>query len=369
MIAELVDRVDQISEYVLEDPAAEPVLGAHDVPVGVRGGHREDLMLEVDPEFVDLVDQHTRGADRDAGSSGRERAGRDRDGCGVVRARVHRRRFIEAELARDGGQERTDRAVDRHERRQAGGVDARELHQLVVVGGRVERAVVAQLEHVRAVPARGDAPGETRGHVVHGLEVRRSVLVHLRPVFLHIQNVRERQAAADRRNAVTLDEREECALVAFHDLEGVIGSPPVLPHQHGYERLGRGVDRDDRGVLAADPDGVHAASLVRVRRGHLANGVDERCPHRVGVLLCDLPGSVHRQRPMRGPGRGSVAPHQRDLHVRRADVDPQCVLHLHPRNNARARISARTMVRLSNRSVPWHVWSNVPPTFPEPRGP
>ena len=40
------------------------------------------------------------------------------------------------------------------------GVDARELHELVVVRGRVERAVVAQLVHERAVLARGDAAGQ-----------------------------------------------------------------------------------------------------------------------------------------------------------------------------------------------------------------
>ena len=47
----------------------------------------------------------------------------------------------------------------------------------------------------------------------------------------------EREAAADRRDAVALDERHERALVAAHDLERVVGAALVLPHQHRRDRL------------------------------------------------------------------------------------------------------------------------------------
>ena len=56
-----------------------------------------------------------------------------------------------------------------------------------------------------------DAPGEPGGHVVHRLHVRVRALVELGPVELEVEDVPEREAAADRRDAVALDERHERA--------------------------------------------------------------------------------------------------------------------------------------------------------------
>ncbi len=78
--------------------------------------------------------------------------------------------------------------------------------------------------------------------------------VDLGPVVLEVEHVRERQATADGRDAVVLDERHEGIGVAFHDREAVPGAAHVQVHDQGPDGPARGVDGHRRGVLAVDPD-------------------------------------------------------------------------------------------------------------------
>ena len=50
----------------------------------------------------------------------------------------------------------------------------------------------------------------------------------MRLVELEVQDVTQREAASDRRDAVVFEERHERALVATHDVEGMVGAPLVL---------------------------------------------------------------------------------------------------------------------------------------------
>ena len=179
VVGEVVVGVHHAFEHVLEHLAAQTVLRAHDVAVDVRarasrGSGARGRCGSRRPR------RRARSWCRSRGRPGRcERARRDRDRGGVVGRRVHDDRLREPEQLRHGGQERADGCVDRHERGEARRVDAGELHELVVVGGRAERAVVAELHHERRVLRRGDAPGEARGHVVHRLDVRGRRRVHV----------------------------------------------------------------------------------------------------------------------------------------------------------------------------------------------
>ena len=66
--------------------------------------------------------------------------------------------------------------------------------------------------------------GEPGGDELHHLEVRRGAGVDLRLVVLEVQDVGEREAAADRRDPVVLDEGHERLGVALEDREAVVGA-------------------------------------------------------------------------------------------------------------------------------------------------
>jgi hypothetical protein len=166
----------------------EAVLRAHDVAVHVRTRHREDLVLEVGAEVGDRVDEHARCADCEAGAAGGERAGR--------RSRRRRCRWSARTRRPNPGRPSCFAIAGRSEPivastvtsgRQTCRVDARELHELVVVGGGAQRAVVAELHHERRVLRCGDATGETSARVVHCFHVGGRRRVHGGLVELEVQ--------------------------------------------------------------------------------------------------------------------------------------------------------------------------------------
>ena len=186
--------------------------------------------------------------------------------------------------------------------------------------------------------------------------------MHVGPVDLHVEDVREREPAADRRDAVPLDEGHERALVAGHDLERVVGAARVLPHEHGQQRPGLRVDRDDRGVLAADADGVDGRRGVGVRGGDLPHGVDQRRPQLLGVLLGDVAGAASWATAVGRRPRLSPSPRTR---ATLTFVVPTSIPSAHPDVSAisailpgsRAALSGwPQIVRPSNGSVSWRPW-------------
>jgi hypothetical protein len=180
----------------------------------------------------------------------------------VVHAGVHDRVARQADVVGDRGRDRADLAVDRDERWKARRVDTRHAHEVGVVLGDTDLLVVAQLRREHRALRRGDASRETRVHEVHRLEVRRGARVHGGLVELEREDVAERQAGADGRDAVALDERHERVGLALHDRPRRRGAALVPVEHHRRDRIRVRVDGDDRRVLAADADRLHAARGV-----------------------------------------------------------------------------------------------------------
>ena len=102
--------------------------------------------------------------------------------------------------------------------------------------------------------------------------------VHLGLVVLEVQHVGERQAGADGRDPVALDEHHERVGVALEDPEAVVGAAVVEVHDQRPDRVAVGVDRHRRRVLAVDAD-VGDVGGGRGRRGDdLAHRADDRGP-------------------------------------------------------------------------------------------
>ena len=104
----------------------------------------------------------------------------------------------------------------------------------------------------------------------------------------------------------------------------MVGAALVLPHEHRRDRARVGVDRHDRRVLRAHTERHDVARNVGMRRGQLVHRIDERGPQRVGVLFGDVAGPGRREVAVRARNEGAVVGHERDLHVGRPDVDPDC---------------------------------------------
>ena len=139
-----------------------------------------------------------------------------------------------------------------------------------------------------------------------------------------MQDVSERETAADRRNAVTLDECHERRFLAAHDVERMVGAALVLPHEHRRDRPRVAVDGHDRRVLAADGDGCDVAGAFA---DCPADCVHEDLPHRLAVLLGVRAGAIDRQRSLRPADDLPVVGDDCHLQVGRPDIDPDSECH------------------------------------------
>ena len=198
--------------------------------------------------------------------------------------------------------------VDRHQRRQAEWRRRRRAAR-----GRRRSAVAPSVrlsQHWTMNACAGDAamrPVQARGDVVHRLDVRGRALVDVGPVVLHVEDVTERQAAPDRRDAVPFDEGHERVLVAAHDRRSEWSVPRWSCHMSiGASGTPSRVDGtiDEYWLHTADRD--DAGRFGRMRRGQLAHRVDEPLPRRFGVLLGGSRSRLGAQRPVRGADRCAV---------------------------------------------------------------
>jgi hypothetical protein len=99
VVTQLVDCVDEGAEHELQAPSADSGFGPHQVG-SERARHRQDLVVEVDPEAVDLVDQHARGPHGQASPARGQRPGGQDIGVAVTHASHDGDPLREAELGR-----------------------------------------------------------------------------------------------------------------------------------------------------------------------------------------------------------------------------------------------------------------------------
>ena len=165
-----------------------------------------------------------------------EGVGRDRAGLGVVDGGVDDGGGGEPEGVGDLVAEATDRRV---ERQQLGSRDASTPDQPSSTSSYAVwpsvRLSTSWLMNMRRL-VRGQPTGEAGVQVVHGLEVGRRRLVDVGALVLEVEDVAEAEPAADRRDAVPLDEAEERILVGSQDGAAGCGAAPVGPQPHGRHR-------------------------------------------------------------------------------------------------------------------------------------
>ena len=108
-------------------------------------------------------------------------------------------------------------------------------------------------------------------------------------VVLEVEEVGEREPAADRRDAVMLDPDLERVFVTAEDREAVVGAPVVEVEDEVGDGMPVEVDRDDRRVLGGHPDvGDRARRGRRIGRDRVAHRADDRGPERRGRLGRDV---------------------------------------------------------------------------------
>ena len=305
----------QQGHAVLNGLARDPVLGRRQVVVGSGTGHRHQLGLQVPPLVGHRVENDGGRPHGDPDPAVGQHAGGQPAGRTVVEPGPDPDPPGQAQLVGDGVAQRADDGVDRHQLGQARPVDPAEGQELVVVVGHPERPVVVELGGEHRVLGRRRPARETGHDVVHGLQVVGGDGVDIRSLPLEVEEVAQRQAAADRRDPVDLHEALEGVGVLAHEGPAEVAPPLVVVHRHGRHRHQVGADRHDRGVLAAHRERPDR----RVR--DLTDGVDHRRPGGLGILFDHIAVAAGRQRAF---GRGLQHPRLVDpshLHVRAADID------------------------------------------------
>ena len=209
-----------------------------------------------------------------------------------------------------------DDGIDRHQLGQAGRVHPAEGQELVVVGRDPERPVVVELGREHRVLGRRGPAGEAGDDVVHGLEVTGRGPVDLGPLLLEVQEVTQRQTAADRRDAVDLHEALEGVGVLGQEGPAEVTPPLVVVHGH---RARPGTRSAPTGTI--EEYWLHTASGPDRRIRHLTDGADHRVPRRLGVLFDDVAVAPGDQRAAGRSDQASVGVDPHHLDVRAADVD------------------------------------------------